>query len=272
MNTQENIKIKEGIKNTFDDVANEYDSNKQFVISAKKMVDLINISDKNINILDLSCGTGNITIELAKKFPNANIYGVDISREMLNVAKEKTKKLNITNIDYQLQDVENLEFENIKFDLVTCGYGLFFYPNMDKVYSDVCSILKSNGKFIFSTFQEHAFEPYSKIFLDMLETNYDIKFPNSIEKRLLNSKNEIKSFANQVIDITLEINCLDIKFAMSIDEWWKLLSSTGYKGLLTQLNENHSKFEKEYKEHLKSLSSDDNIDYNADSFISIVTY
>ncbi|MEJ2415289.1 MAG: hypothetical protein P8Y22_08550 [Sulfurimonas sp.] len=57
---QYNQEIKDNIKNTFDNTADKYDTNRQFTISAKKMVQLIDIEDENLNILDLSTGTGNI--------------------------------------------------------------------------------------------------------------------------------------------------------------------------------------------------------------------
>lgn len=240
-------------------------------MSAKKMVDFINIKDKNLNILDLSTGTGNIAIELAIKFPNANIFGVDISAEMLNIAQQKTEKQGIKNITYQLQDVENLEFDNMKFDIITCGYGLFFYPNMDEVFKDICSRLKSDGKFLFSTFTDKAFEPYSKIFLDMLDLNYDIKPPKRIEDKPLRTKDEIKKLSSQVKYKNLEILDIEIKYPMNIEQWWELLNTTGYQGLLSQLEDDYSKFEEEYKSHLKSISKDDNIEFNANSFISIVS-
>lgn len=271
MSNEENKKIKDGIKNTFNDVAKSYDNNRQFIISAKKIVELIEIDKKNINILDLSTGTGNIAIELGKKFPDANIFGVDISEEMLNIARTKTKEQMLENITYQLQDVENLDFNDMKFDLVTCGYGLFFYPDMDRVFCEVCSRLNDGGKFVFSTFSQNAFQPYSKIFLEMLEKNYDVKPPDTIEKRQLNSKNEIEELSSQVNHKTIEIKDIDIRFPMRINEWWELLNSTGYQGLLTQLNDNYSKFEDEYIEHLKSLSNDEHIEFNADSLISIVS-
>lgn len=264
-------KLKDGIKSTFDGVAKEYDNNKQFIISAKKMVELIEFENDELKILDLSTGTGNIAIELAKKFPKATIYGVDISSEMLKYAEEKTIKENLTNISYHLQDVESLDFEDIKFDLITCGYGLFFYPEMDKVFCDICSRLKDRGKFIFSTFRENAFQPYSKILLEMLETNYNIKSPEKLDKKQLQSEEEIAQLSSLVPHQNLQIHSIDIRFTMSIDEWWKLLNSTGYQGLLNQLGQNYPKFEQKYLEYLHSLHNDGNIEFNADSFVSIVS-
>ena len=263
--------IKKNIKNTFDDVAKSYDRNQQFIISAKKMVDLIHSENDNLTILDLSTGTGNIAIELAKRFSNANIYGVDISDEMLNVAKLKTKDLGINNITYLTQDVENLDFEDFKFDIITCGYGLFFYTNIEKVVNDVFERLSDNGKFIFSTFTEEAFQPYSKIFLDMLEKNYNIAPPKRIEKRQLTTQDEIENLLANFKYDRLEIHDVEIVFPMEIHEWWQLLNSTGYKGLLSQLKSKYTQFENEYLEHLKSISKDNRIDFNANSIISIVS-
>ncbi len=266
---EENKKIKNNIKSTFDNVAKSYDTNKQFEISAKKMVELIDV-DNPLNILDISTGTGSIAIGLAKKFPSANIHAVDISGEMLNIAKAKTKEQGLLNITYHLQDVENLDFEGIEFDIITCGYGLFFYPDMDGVFCDVCSRLTSDGRFVFSTFTDNAFQPYSKIFLDMLDQNYDIRPPERIEKRQLVTKDEIEELTSQVKHNGLKIHDADIRFPMDIHAWWSLLNTTGYSGLLSQLEENYKKFEKEYIEHLKSLHEDNNIKFNADSLISIV--
>lgn len=269
MNNEEQT-IKDTIKSTFDNVAKSYDRNQQFILSAQKMVDLIHSENDNLSILDLSTGTGHIAIELAKKFPNADIYGVDISDEMLNIARLKTKEQGITNITYLVQDVEHLDFEDMKFDLITCGYGLFFYPNMEKVVSDISTRLSDEGKFIFSTFTDQAFQPYSKIFLEMLERDYNIAPPKRIEKRQLTTKEEIETLCTCIEYDCLEIHDIEIVFPMKINEWWQLLNSTGYKGLLNQLESNYSQFEKEYIEHLQSISKDNCIDFNANSLMSVV--
>jgi len=270
--TEENEKIKEDIKSTFDEAAHKYDGNRQFVLSAKKMVELLHIEDGDLKILDLSTGTGNIAIELAKRFPNATIYGVDISKEMLKVAQQKCDALGVTNIHYILGDVEKLDLEVEAFDLITCGYGLFFYPNMDEVFKTITKRIKRGGKFVFSTFTQNAFQPYSKIFLEMLETRHGIKPPSRLEEKSLDCKAEIETLAQLVTFQTLEIHDVEIRFPMTIDAWWRLVNSTGYSGLLNQLEGNYSSFEKAYLDHLKGICEDGNLEYNADSFITVVGF
>lgn len=265
------IQIKQSIKQTFDSAAKDYDSVKHFEISANEFAKQIDLENtKEIHILDISTGTGNLAIEFAKKFTKANIYAVDISDEMLNSARAKTKNQGIKNIKYLNQDVENLELEDIKFDLITCGYGLFFYPNMDFVFKDICSRLKKDGKFAFSTFTVDAFEPFSKKFLEILDLNYDVKPPIVLESRTLKTKDEIKELCSLVEYKSLDIQETHIRYEMTIEDLWSLFNSAGYKGLLNQLGNRFSKFEEEYLGYLKSIAKNNKIDFNADSYISIV--
>jgi len=70
MNNTNDNKIKKVVNNTFDKVANKYDKNKQFHISATKLVELLDIpKDVKVSILDLSTGTGNIAIKIAQEYP-----------------------------------------------------------------------------------------------------------------------------------------------------------------------------------------------------------
>lgn len=76
------------------------------------------ISNANA-ILDLACGTGILTREIAEKFPSAQIVGVDITQSYLDVAKQNSKQYE--NISFILQDVEQLNL-GMKFDCITSSY------------------------------------------------------------------------------------------------------------------------------------------------------
>jgi len=76
------------------------------------------ISECN-SILDLGCGTGILTFQIAKKFPNAKIIGVDTSENYLNIARKKVKPDH--KISFLLQDAEKLNLA-AKFDCITSSY------------------------------------------------------------------------------------------------------------------------------------------------------
>ena len=76
------------------------------------------------NILELACGTGNITIPLAKK--NYDIAGIDISDEMLNVARSKGEEQGIDLVLLE-QDISELDFDVTNLDCVLCACDGFNY-------------------------------------------------------------------------------------------------------------------------------------------------
>ena len=273
-NNSEDNKIKESISSTFDEVAKNYDKNEHFLISAKKLVQILKKHDmkNNASILDLSTGTANIAIEIAKQYTKSFIHGIDISQNMLKIANIKIKEQNIKNIHLYHQDVENLELSAGPFDLVTCAYGLFFYPNMEKVFCDISTRINKGGRFIFSSFTEDAFQPYTKTFLEMLENNYNIKMPEKLDAISLNSKEDIRKLSSLINPSKLEIEYVKIRLNLSIEQWWDLINSSGFKVFLSNLSKKeYRNFKIEYFSHLERVTSNKIIKLNADTLFAIIT-
>ena len=105
------------------------------------------ISDGN-SFLDLACGTGILTREIAKKFPNADIIGIDITKSYLDVAKENSNSFN--NISFILDDAEKFKVDS-KFDCITASY-LPKYCDPEILVKNCMSHLKPNGMIIFHDF------------------------------------------------------------------------------------------------------------------------
>ncbi|TQQ85516.1 class I SAM-dependent methyltransferase [Peptacetobacter hominis] len=102
------------------------------------------------NILELACGTGNMTIPLTKK--GYDIAGIDISREMLEVALEKAEKEGVELVLLQ-QDIAELDFDVENLDCVLCACDGFNYitydDDLENVFTKVHELLKPGGIFIF---------------------------------------------------------------------------------------------------------------------------
>ena len=123
-------------------------------INYEEMVSrIINISEENNIVfedyLDLGCGTGNVTVLLAKMFKN--IYAVDLSEDMLRAAFEKFKSNKIRG-KIICQDMTELTL-NHKFDLITCVLDSTNYitekDGLIDYFLSVHNHLKDNGIFIF---------------------------------------------------------------------------------------------------------------------------
>ncbi len=79
--------------------------------------------DPEYTVLDLGCGNGSITIELAKQVKN--VTAVDISQEMLRLVEEKARDENISNIKYLKSSIEDLQIKNMdQYDVVVSSRSL----------------------------------------------------------------------------------------------------------------------------------------------------
>ena len=95
----------------------------------------------NENILDLGCGDGAITAQLANHVPNGYVIGIDASQGMIETAK-KTHKSN--NLKFELIDINTISYQK-KFDIIISNATLHWVKDHKKLFAHVYSALKSNG-------------------------------------------------------------------------------------------------------------------------------
>ena len=105
------------------------------------------ISDGS-SFLDLACGTGILTREIAEKFPSGKIVGIDITKSYLDVAKENSKSFD--NISFILDDAEKFKLDS-KFDCITGSY-LPKYCDPEILVKNCITHLKPGGKIILHDF------------------------------------------------------------------------------------------------------------------------
>ena len=97
-------------------------------------------------ILDLATGTADLAIELAKCNPQARIIGMDISKKMLEIGKEKVKQQGLeSQIELRMGDAAALPFGDNSSDAVTVAFGVRNFEKMEQGLSEICRVLKPNG-------------------------------------------------------------------------------------------------------------------------------
>ncbi len=121
-----------------------------------------------MRILDLACGTGDLTLALAERFPHAEILGVDLNPEMLAEAERRlttlletratsnTKGAEGTALDAQPPertgsvrfieaDMAALPFEDARFSVITAGYALRNAPDLLQALGEIRRVLQPGG-------------------------------------------------------------------------------------------------------------------------------
>ncbi|MBK8467015.1 MAG: bifunctional demethylmenaquinone methyltransferase/2-methoxy-6-polyprenyl-1,4-benzoquinol methylase UbiE [Chloracidobacterium sp.] len=104
------------------------------------------LDDKNAVVLDVACGTGDLSIELTRG-TEASVIGTDFCRPMLAVAAKKniTEK---TAIPYLEADAMSLSFADSTFDALTIAFGLRNLPNFENGLKELYRVLRPDGKLV----------------------------------------------------------------------------------------------------------------------------
>ena len=100
------------------------------------------------NALDIATGTADIAINLGS-ISDCNVVGVDISEQMLSVGRKKITKMKLDEaIRLETGDAENLNFKDNYFDLVTIGFGVRNFQDLEKGLSECFRVLNEKGTLI----------------------------------------------------------------------------------------------------------------------------
>ncbi len=101
-------------------------------------------------VLDLGCGTGNLTAAALAHFPGAQVHALDISGEIL--AECRTRFSGMDRVHYHQQDFNHLSFEPASFDLIISSIAIHHIldPEKAKLYARLYELLKPNGVLVFA--------------------------------------------------------------------------------------------------------------------------
>lgn len=147
------MKTLKNVKDHFEEEAKEYDELILKLIPkynemVKFLISSIPFEDsKAIKVLDLGCGTGNITIAVKKRYPIAKITCIDLAERMINIAKYKLSKYN--DIYYNLGDLRKIQF-GCDYDLIISSLALHhLQTDQEKIsiYHKIYDSLKEGGAF-----------------------------------------------------------------------------------------------------------------------------
>ena len=129
-------------------------------------------------VLDLGCGTGYPAILAAQTVGNnGSVIGLDLSEEMLKVAKRKAGELDIANIQFQSRDITTLPFEPASFDAVISRFCIMFLPDIQGAVNEIARVLKQGGYFSAAVWSAPNKNPFIKIPMDVLKKFIDIPTP-----------------------------------------------------------------------------------------------
>lgn len=169
---------KQMIEETFDGAAPLYDEGRMFRDSGQRLVNLLSIKP-GAYVLDIATGTGAVLIPAARSVGlNGHATGIDISGNMLQQAKQLATREGINNIDLLKMNAENLEFPEATFDILTCAFGIFYFPRT--AFAEMFRVCKSGGSIGLAVFEKWSPDPTNPgAIVNQLIKEYGKKDPNA---------------------------------------------------------------------------------------------
>jgi demethylmenaquinone methyltransferase/2-methoxy-6-polyprenyl-1,4-benzoquinol methylase len=147
-----------------DDIYGFY-AHRLWVRSLLKVVKDFMRSKKQADMLDLACGTGFVTYNIASRYENIDIDGLDLSPHMLEVAKERKEQgFKNRNIKFWVGDSE-VPFGENKYDIITVSFAWRNFANKNLATANVIKALKPGGVFIIQDLTKPEHQPMQALYL-----------------------------------------------------------------------------------------------------------
>jgi len=178
-----------------------------------------------MHVLDLASGVGDPALSIAEAVgPSGHVVATDLGPGMIALAEELARARGLHNIEFRVANVESLPFPDESFDVVTCRFGVMFFPDQLKAFRECLRVLKRGGRVVFVVWGKRE-QPFLTATIGIL-TKYveapppDPDAPHAFmfgERGLLKSRLEAAGFA-QVYE---EVRTVEGRWVGSPEQYWQ---------------------------------------------------
>ena len=146
----------EKIQSLFDSIAGDYDRLNHILSLGvdktwrRRALKWITDGQPRKEILDIACGTGDFSIEIAKHSSSETaVTGLDLSEGMLEVMAGKVDAAGLgARIHAEQGNSENMRFDDNSFDRVTIAFGIRNFEEREKALREILRVLKPEGRLV----------------------------------------------------------------------------------------------------------------------------
>jgi trans-aconitate 2-methyltransferase len=137
----------------------------------------------NENVLDVGCGDGRTTVEIAKRVPEGSVLGVDISPNMIDEARKSFG--DVKNLSFECIDISQFTSNKV-FDFAVSFSAFHWVKDQKKALKNIYSVLKPGGKLLMKFSLQQKRNPLSIVFEDpkweaCLRRQKETYFPHTVE-------------------------------------------------------------------------------------------
>lgn len=116
-------------------------------------------------VLDVACGTGEVTLAAAARLaPGGEAVGVDLSERMVEAARTRAAAAHCDNVRFERMGAEQLTLPDGSFDVALCALGLMYVPDPELALTEMRRVLKDRGRLALAVWGERARCGWSALF------------------------------------------------------------------------------------------------------------
>jgi ubiquinone/menaquinone biosynthesis C-methylase UbiE len=212
---------------TYDSVGDAYHDH-----FGRRLVEVAGVGS-GASVLDVACGRGAVLLPAtAAAGPSGRVVGVDLSPEMVQLARDALANAELRAVDVRVMDAEHLEFSDAEFDYVACAFGVFFFPHPEQAAAEFLRVARPGGTVALSSWTGD--DPRWSWEDELLR---DVSVERRAISRAFDEAADLEALLRGVgfDDEGTHVEHRDIVFA-SEDEWWAWKWSFSVRGILEQMD------------------------------------
>ncbi|MGB3738015.1 MAG: class I SAM-dependent methyltransferase [Pontixanthobacter sp.] len=127
-------------------------------------------------VLDVGCGAGEVSLAIARDQGGAEIRGLDISPELITVARSRSA--NLSNIAFEHGNAADWQDDDFRPDLIVSRHGTMFFEDPSVAFAHLRNISKDNARLVFSCFRGSDENPWASRISELLPTSVQQDTPD----------------------------------------------------------------------------------------------
>lgn len=204
-------------------------------------------------VLEIATGAGAVLLPAARRVgPDGQVVGIDLSGAILQEAERAVHADGLTNVELRKMDAEHIEFPDQSFDVVTCAFALFLFPDMEAALREMYRVRKPGGCLAISIFNKTPF-PFDPGWTILIQQCIAYRVGVMTPRSLAYTPQEVEALLSRPgfgsTETHAEMN--DIIYA-SAEDWWAFQLTLVPRAAIMGMNEEtRARFKDEYLAKLR---------------------
>ncbi len=156
------------------DDAERYDASGKFLWRRFLDAGLIGPADR---ALDVGCGAGESTLDVARMAPSGSVLGIDLSRRMLELARRRAAAQAAPNVQFLQADAQVHPLDAAAFDVAYSRFGAMFFNDRAAAFANIAAAVRPGGRLALLSWRSLAENPWLNVFRDSLAAGRTLPVP-----------------------------------------------------------------------------------------------